>query len=149
MTPVDTATLAALFPSASIEDRRDGTWITAADLDVEAMARTMTRLGFRLSTMTGLAEADGETTIVYHFVISGHPVHIKTFTHGATLASITPILRAASWIEREIHDFFGVRFVGHPNLAPLLRPAELREGFFRDAATVPLQLTRWQTEQPS
>jgi len=149
MTFADTATLVALFPSASIENRRDGAWITAADLDVEAMAREMTRLGFRLSTMTGLAQPDGETTIVYHFVIAGHPVHIKTATHGATLPSITPIVRAASWIEREIHDFFGVRFADHPNLAPLLRPAELREGFFRDAAEVPLQLTRSQTEQPS
>jgi len=149
MTPADTATLAALFPSASTDSRRDGVWITAVDLDVEAMAREMTRLGFRLSTMTGLAQADGETTIVYHFVAAGHRVHIKTFTHGATLPSITPIVRAASWIEREIHDFFGVRFAGHPNLAPLLRPAELREGFFRDAAAVPLQLTRSQTEQPS
>lgn len=149
MTPADTAMLTALFPSAAIENRRDGAWVTAVDLDAESMAREMTRLGFRLSTMTGLANADGETTIVYHFVIAGRPVHIKTFTRGATLPSITPIVLAASWIEREIHDFFGVRFAGHPNLAPLLRPAELREGFFRDAAEVPLQLTRSQSEQPS
>ncbi|HKN10165.1 MAG TPA: NADH-quinone oxidoreductase subunit C [Pseudomonadota bacterium] len=146
MTSPDTAALAAIAPSAAIENRRDGVWITAADLDVEAMAREMTRLGFRLSTMTGLAHADGETALIYHFAAAGRTVHFKTFTRGATLPSIAPIVRAASWIEREIHDFFNVLFSGHPNLAPLLRPAELRAGFFRDAAEVPLQLTRSRTE---
>ncbi|HTO46090.1 MAG TPA: NADH-quinone oxidoreductase subunit C [Burkholderiales bacterium] len=121
-------------------------WIIAPDLDVEAMAREMNRLGFRLSTMTGLAQADGETALIYHFVAAGRAVHFKTRTRGGALPSITPILRAGSWIEREVRDFFGVRFPGHPNLAPLLRPAELREGFFRDAAEVPEQLTRARTE---
>jgi NADH:ubiquinone oxidoreductase subunit C len=40
----------------------------------------------------------------------------------------------ASWPEREIHDFFAVKFVGHPNLVPLLRPPGLKEGFFRESA---------------
>jgi NADH-quinone oxidoreductase subunit C len=45
------------------------------------------------------------------------------------------IARPASWAERELHDFFAVAFPGHPNLAPLLRPSQLTDGFFRDAAT--------------
>lgn len=137
-----TETFAAIAPSGQIEDRPDGRWIIAPELDVEAMARAMTRLGFRLSTMTGLAQGDGETAVIYHFVAAGGTVHFKTRSRGGTLPSIALIVRAASWIEREIHDFFGLRFEGHPNLAPLLRPAELREGFFRDAAEVPLQPAR-------
>ena len=34
--------------------------------------------------------------------------------------SITPVLPAASWHEREIHEMFGVDFRGHPDLRPLL-----------------------------
>jgi NADH:ubiquinone oxidoreductase subunit C len=142
MTTLDTATLAAIDPLATLEQRRDGAWFIAPDLDVEAMARETTRLGFRLSTMTGLARPDGEAECIYHFVGPGGSVNFKTRTRGGALPSITPLVRAADWIEREIHDFFGVRFPGHPNLAPLLRPSELREGFFRDAADVPLQPAR-------
>jgi NADH-quinone oxidoreductase subunit C len=135
-------TFAAIAPSGEIEIRPDGIWIIAPDLDVATMAHEMTRLGFRLSTMTGLAQDDGQTGVIYHYVAAGCAVHFKTRSRGGTQPSIAPIVRAASWIEREIHDFFGLRFEGHPNLAPLLRPHELREGFFRDAAEVPLQSTR-------
>ncbi|MFO7697710.1 MAG: NADH-quinone oxidoreductase subunit C, partial [Anaerolineae bacterium] len=34
--------------------------------------------------------------------------------------SLTPLLPAANWYEREAHDMLGVRFDGHANLAPLL-----------------------------
>lgn len=130
---MDTSTLIPIAPSARHESRPDGTWITGPDIDVETMAREMTRLGYRLATMTGLAEPDGETTVIYHFVAPGRAVNFKTRTRAGALPSITPIMRAASWVEREIHDFFGTAFSGHPNLAPLFRPAELREGFFRES----------------
>ena len=39
--------------------------------------------------------------------------------------SVINIWRAADWFEREAHDLFGVNFLGHPNLQPLL----LYEGF--------------------
>jgi NADH-quinone oxidoreductase subunit C len=129
---MDTRALTAIAPSAQLASRRDGLWLSAPELDVEAMAREMTRLGYRLATMTGLAEADGETTVIYHFVAGGRAVNFTTRTRGGALPSITPIVRAASWIEREIHDFFGAVFSGHPNLAPILRPAELAAGFFRE-----------------
>ena len=146
MNAPDTATLAAIDPSARLEERRDGLWITAPDLDVQAMAREMNRLGFRLSTMTGVAQTGGETALIYHFVAASRVVHFKTRTREGALPSIAPLVRAASWIEREVHDFFGVRFPGHPNLAPLLRPAQLREGFFREAAAVPASSEHPQTE---
>lgn len=34
--------------------------------------------------------------------------------------SITPIMAAAAWYEREIHDLFGLIPVGHPDLRPLV-----------------------------
>ena len=121
-------------PSAVTDERPDGTWMAAPEMDVQAMARAMNGRGYRLSTMTGVALPGGEAEILYHFVKGGTAVHVKTRTHGGKLPSIAMLVRAASWIEREIHDFFGVEFPGHPNLAPLMRPADLPQGFFRDDA---------------
>ena len=38
-----------------------------------------------------------------------------------TIAEIYPI---AHWHEREIHEFFGIVFIGHPYLIPLLLPED-------------------------
>lgn len=34
--------------------------------------------------------------------------------------SIAKIIEGANWIEREIHELFGVEFIKHPELKPLL-----------------------------
>ncbi len=34
--------------------------------------------------------------------------------------SLVPLFVAADWIEREMHELFGIRFKNHPHLAPLL-----------------------------
>ena len=38
--------------------------------------------------------------------------------------SISEIYPGANWHERETHDFFGIIFVGHPYLVPLLLPED-------------------------
>lgn len=40
------------------------------------------------------------------------------------LPTITPIYAGANWHERETHDFFGIKFEGHPHLIPLLLPED-------------------------
>ncbi len=40
------------------------------------------------------------------------------------LPSITSIYAGANWHERETHDFFGIKFEGHPHLVPLLLPED-------------------------
>jgi len=127
------ATLAAIPGSAKAVEHGSSLWVSAPQLDVEAMARAMQSLGYRLITITGRARDDDETTMIYHYARRDRYVSFTTSTRGRTIPSITPVLRMASWIEREIHDFFAVKFIGHPNLIPLLRPPGLKEGFFRAA----------------
>jgi len=129
------ARLGAIPGATEIAERRDGLWMSAPELDVEAMARAMKALGYRLGTMTGVAAEDGETTVIYHYSRPPMAVNITTRTRGRALPSVALIARPASWAERELHDFFAVTFPGHPNLAPLLRPPQLTDGFFRNAAT--------------
>jgi len=38
--------------------------------------------------------------------------------------TISSIFQGANWHERETHDFFGIQFVGHPDLTPLLLPED-------------------------
>jgi len=38
------------------------------------------------------------------------------------IPTITDIIPGALLYEREIHDLFGVKFEGHPNLEPLILP---------------------------
>ncbi|MBF0100173.1 MAG: NADH-quinone oxidoreductase subunit C [Desulfobacterales bacterium] len=40
------------------------------------------------------------------------------------IPTISDIYHGAEWHERETHDFFGVQFVGHPYLEPLLLAEE-------------------------
>lgn len=43
---------------------------------------------------------------------------------SAGVETIVKIYPGAAWHERETHEMFGVDFVGHPNLVPLLLPPE-------------------------
>ncbi|MGW8283025.1 MAG: NADH-quinone oxidoreductase subunit C, partial [Gemmatimonadota bacterium] len=45
------------------------------------------------------------------------------------IESVTPLWRAANWLEREVWDMYGVTFTGHPDLRRILMPENYDEGF--------------------
>jgi NADH-quinone oxidoreductase subunit C len=57
---------------------------------------------------------------------SGQRVTVRAFVprEQPELPTLSGIYPGAEWHERETHDFFGVIFTGHPNLAPLLLPED-------------------------
>ena len=71
---------------------------------------------------------EDELEVVYDFNLysARHRVCLRVRTPRSnpqihTIAEIYPI---AHWHEREIHEFFGIIFIGHPYLIPLLLPED-------------------------
>jgi NADH:ubiquinone oxidoreductase subunit C len=117
--------------AGAAQNRPDGIWMDAAELNVVALAELMKSIEARLTTITAVSIENGETEIIYHFAAGGQAINVRTQTKANAIPSITKEYKAANWAERENHDLFGVDFTGHPNLKRLIRPPQLAEGFFR------------------
>ena len=70
--------------------------------------------------------------ILYHFTLErfGLVISLRVeLDRGApAVDSLACCFPAAEWIEREIHELFGVDFRGHPDLRRLLLPEQWPEG---------------------
>jgi len=70
-----------------------------------------------------------ELAVVYHMhnLTQNVRIRFKVFTAIATpdVFSATALFAAANWMERETYDFYGVNFVGHPNLIRILNVDEM------------------------
>lgn len=87
-------------------------------------------LRFSIATATDMPQA---LEILYHFSFdkTGEFYSVRTFIEdkiAPEIASITPIFPGAEWIEREIWEMFGIKFIGHPNLKRLLLAEDWPEG---------------------
>lgn len=73
---------------------------------------------------------NGGVRVVAHVARMGEPAGevahliIRTLLPAGelALASAVEVFRGAAWHERETYEMFGVDFVGHPHLVPLLLP---------------------------
>jgi NADH-quinone oxidoreductase subunit C len=70
-----------------------------------------------------------ELAVVYHLhnLVDNIRIRFKVFTDINTpdVFSATALYQAANWMERETYDFYGVNFVGHPNLIRVLNVDEM------------------------
>jgi NADH-quinone oxidoreductase subunit C len=56
-----------------------------------------------------------------------HNLRLRIKVPGETnpqVETVTAVWPAANWLEREIFDLFGVRFLGHPDLRRILMPED-------------------------
>ncbi|MEP6948249.1 MAG: NADH-quinone oxidoreductase subunit C [Ginsengibacter sp.] len=65
-----------------------------------------------------------ELSVVYHLhnLVDNIRIRFKVFTDikQPDVFSATALYSAANWMERETYDFYGVNFIGHPNLKRIL-----------------------------
>lgn len=122
--------LSELELAQSWEKRADGLWAMAPDLDIETMAFRMAAHQARFVTITALPVAGGECRMEYHWDIEGQLLTLVTQTHEGSIASISRLCPAADWVEREVHDYFAVDFLGRHDTPPLMLRSSDRPGVF-------------------
>lgn len=70
-----------------------------------------------------------ELAVVYHLhnFTDNVRIRFKIFTdiENPDVFTATRLFECANWMERETYDFFGVNFVGHPNLKRILNVDEM------------------------
>lgn len=90
-------------------------------------------LGFRfLTDLTAVHypdRKDEEICVVYHLhnLVANKRIRVRASVSIAQpdIATVTNLYSSANWMERETYDFFGVNFVGHPNLVRILNADEM------------------------
>jgi NADH:ubiquinone oxidoreductase subunit C len=72
--------------------------------------------------------------IYYHFsndstglVVNLHVILTKK---KPEIESLTLLFEAANWIEREMHELFGINFLNHPNLEKLISEGNWAKGVY-------------------
>jgi NADH:ubiquinone oxidoreductase subunit C len=92
-----------------------------------------------LSTITGL-DLGQNIGIIYHFWYERNMIHVKTFVpkEKPVALSIVDVVPGAILYEMEIHDMFGVEFIGNPwmdrkLLLPDTWPADLPPPLLKSA----------------
>jgi NADH-quinone oxidoreductase subunit C len=96
---------------------------------VVSAAQQLDQEGFALDTITGVDwMAENQMEVVYDYF---HPtktlraaVRARISRDNPEIPTISTIFPGANWHERETHDFFGIRFLGHPDLSPFLLPED-------------------------
>lgn len=91
------------------------------------------QLAFRFMTdLTGVHYPDRkgeELCVVYHMhnMSAGMRLRLKVFVpvEKPDVFTASQIFSAANWMERETYDFFGINFVGHPDLRRILNVDEM------------------------
>ncbi|HLO80475.1 MAG TPA: NADH-quinone oxidoreductase subunit C [Chitinophagaceae bacterium] len=109
------------------------TFTAASDQNLKVMNFLKEELGFNfLTDITAVNYPDRkgeELAVVYHLhnLVDNIRMRFKVFApvEKPDIYTATGIFSSANWMERETYDFFGVNFVGHPDLRRILNVDEM------------------------
>ena len=98
-------------------------------VQVVAAAEILRRHGFGLDAVTGVDwMAQQEMEVVYDYFHPDTPcrvaVRARIPRETPEIQTISTVFDGANWHERETAEFFGIKFLGHPYLVPLLLPED-------------------------
>ncbi|QNL20414.1 NADH-quinone oxidoreductase subunit C [Hyphobacterium sp. CCMP332] len=105
----------------------------SADDIVELSKYFLQTLKCRLVTATA-TQPERDFEIYYHF---SHDetglimnLHVRVPYDQPEIKSIATLTKSANWIEREMHELFGIEFEGHPEKGPLISDGNWEPGEF-------------------
>ena len=74
-------------------------------------------------------EEERQFAVVYHLHnwYENKRIKIKAFINGSKpeIKTVSNIFLSSNWMERETYDFFGINFIGHPQLKRILNMDEM------------------------
>lgn len=103
--------------------------------DVISFMKVDTNLRFNfLTDLCGMHypsnDVKSQFGVVYllHNWIDNVRVRVKTFVSAdkTEVPSVVDLYAAANWLERETYDFYGIKFIGHPNLKRILNDDDMK-----------------------
>lgn len=111
------------------------TFTAATDLNLKVMQFLFDDPELRFQFLTDLCAVHypdrrgEEIAMVYHLhnLVDNVRIRFKVFLpiDQPDVFTATSLYEAANWMERETYDFFGVNFVGHPNLKRIQNVEEM------------------------
>jgi len=111
------------------------TFVSPKDLNLKVLQFLYDDPELQFQFMTDLTavhypdQTSRELAIVYHLhnLVDNIRIRYKVFTdiQKPDVFTATKLFSAANWMERETYDFYGVNFVGHPNLKRILNVDEM------------------------
>jgi NADH-quinone oxidoreductase subunit C len=111
------------------------TFETPKDLNLKVMQFLFDDTELRFQFLTDLCavhypdQTGRELAVVYHLhnLVDNVRIRMKVFTpvEKPDVFTATQLYSSANWMERETYDFYGVNFIGHPNLIRILNVDEM------------------------
>jgi NADH:ubiquinone oxidoreductase subunit C len=88
-------------------------------------------MGFRFIIASAIHTRKG-FEIYYHFSLDSSGLilnlHVILDSVNPEIESLSNMFEASNWIEREMHELFGINFLNHPNLDQLLSEGNWAKG---------------------
>ncbi len=91
------------------------------------------KAGFRFIIASALHTKKG-FEIYYHFSHDALGlilnIHVVLDARDPLIESLSNMFSASNWIEREMHELFGINFINHPNQEKLISEGNWAEGVY-------------------
>ncbi len=112
-------------------------WLALDAAKVRELAKTMNEIHARFITITAYQlPKDEGFRLEYHWDLNGQLLGFSFQLAGKSIESIFDLTEATDWIEREIHEEYGIDFTGREYEPLLLRQGETPGVNLRDAVAV-------------
>lgn len=100
-------------------------WYQQDGLNVRELAKQMNAVQARFVTITAYELPKNEGfRLEYHWDLAGRLLGFSFHLAANSIESIYDLCEAGDWIEREVHEGFGIEFTGREYEPLLLRPGD-------------------------
>ncbi|MDE6217449.1 MAG: NADH-quinone oxidoreductase subunit C, partial [Muribaculaceae bacterium] len=113
----------SVYPNASFEDQPDGILVNVADKDWHEFALNLRdKLEFDLLTAVVGMDWKDQLGVLYYITSTSanwEVICVKVVapdTKDPMIHSVADVWKVANFQEREVYDFFGIKFINHPDM---------------------------------